>query len=358
MLKKLLKVISFLFVFMLVLNINGHKVYAVTKALKYNGCIETIKNNSTITSDSIAVKGWCIYGKAINKMEILVDGKVKGQAAQYYRKDIAKSFNKYNTSKSGFSYTLDITSIGSGTHKIQMKATGADKTTYYITRTVKIKNNTLPFKGYIETPKNNAKYASGKVQIKGWCIYGKAINKIEVLVDGKTKGQASLYSRNDIKKAYRKYNTAKAGFTYNLDITTLTKGTHKIQVKAVSANNTYWMTRTINKTTVTGLTLSQIKSQAANFGFPYNTDGAHTYLSTTKCGGFVINGNKLELSLAEENSVFHNQVRDLIMAIFPYEGGKVMNVLENSNRGQSFYSDGKRVVTSVDSEGVTVYIYF
>ncbi|MDG4656051.1 family 10 glycosylhydrolase [Ectobacillus antri] len=70
------------------------------------------------------VSGWALSENGVAKVEVLVDGMLKG-TAQYgiSRSDVAKVFPLYNTSNSGFTYTLDTAGLTKGTHTVTIRVT-------------------------------------------------------------------------------------------------------------------------------------------------------------------------------------------------------------------------------------------
>ncbi len=73
------------------------------------------------------VKGWALAESGVSKVEILVDGAVKGQA-QYglSRADVANVFPLYNNQNSGFTYSLDTSSLTKGNHTMTVRVTDKD----------------------------------------------------------------------------------------------------------------------------------------------------------------------------------------------------------------------------------------
>ncbi|MCL6479189.1 MAG: matrixin family metalloprotease [Peptococcaceae bacterium] len=94
----------------------------------------------------------------------------------------------------------------------------------------------LPARGNLEIPTEGATI-SGTTIVSGWLLDGNGVSKIEVLVDGILKGQATYGdSRPDVYNAFPEYGNSNAGFHFSLDTTTLANGSHTITIRE-TANN-------------------------------------------------------------------------------------------------------------------------
>ena len=73
--------------------------------------------------------------------------------------------------------------------------------------------------------------------VKGWFLDGSGVSKVEVLVDGKTIGQAQYgSSRTDVAIAYPAYQNANAGYQYSLNTANLLNGQHTLTVRETGKN--------------------------------------------------------------------------------------------------------------------------
>jgi Bacterial Ig domain len=97
---------------------------------------------------------------------------------------------------------------------------------------------------YIDRPLSGATI-SGVTMVSGWAIdnlssVGTAISSVQVLVDGVAVGTATHGgSRNDVCAAYPgRPNCPNVGFTYPLNTSGLSAGTHKIRVVAIDTDGT------------------------------------------------------------------------------------------------------------------------
>ncbi|WP_251551922.1 Ig-like domain-containing protein [Neobacillus muris] len=215
-----------------------------------NGRVNTIPGSTIVISNvkgyvdnpsaekaligTINVSGWVLDESGVSKIEVLVDGRLEGQAAYGdTRPDVQKAFPQYNNGKAGFHYTLDTTKFNDGAHTVTVKETGLNNRVTTLSETIITFENV---KSYIDNPVFG-KTLTGTLNLSGWLLDGGGVSKIEVLVDGELTGEA-VYGdeRTDVQKAYPQFNNGSAGFHYTLDTTKFNDGSHTITVKETGAN--------------------------------------------------------------------------------------------------------------------------
>ena len=206
------------------------------KILPYISAIESpAVDGKTELKGKVQIKGWYIYGKSIKKIEVFVDNQYVGKADRFARTDLAVKYSKYDLSKAGFSYTLDTEKINSkGMHLITIRATAEDGKVDEKEFNINLGKVVLGFDSKIETP--TAQTISGKMKVSGWFVYKEPIDKIEILVDGKSMGTATRSARQDLARTHSGYDLSKAGYSYVLDTRKLTEGKHQIKILAHLAN--------------------------------------------------------------------------------------------------------------------------
>ncbi len=118
--------------------------------------------------------------------------------------------------------------IAPGTATITAKTASNQK---IATSQVTVTKRPIEYKSAIENPIASAT-VSGSCAVKGWYIATTPITKVEVLVDNKVVGTATRFAKPSVTSAYPTYETDNAGFTYALDTTKYTNGSHTITVKA------------------------------------------------------------------------------------------------------------------------------
>ncbi|MGJ7911638.1 N-acetylmuramoyl-L-alanine amidase [Neobacillus sp. LXY-1] len=197
------------------------------------GVLDTPVTNSTLTGTQ-NVKGWFLDGNGVKKLEILVDGKVTGQAVYGdARPDVKTVFPLFKNGNSGFHFALDTTKFSDGDHTIAVRETSKNgRVTTLPENKVKFENT----KGELDHPAAGS-ILTGSHEIKGWILDQNGVSKIEVLVDGKVVGQA-VYgdTRLDVKKAFLQFKNGKSGFHYTLDTTKFSDGLHTITIREKAMN--------------------------------------------------------------------------------------------------------------------------
>jgi beta-N-acetylglucosaminidase len=234
---KITKLLLFVTMFTILLNFNSGNFLANTGTLPAKGYMDAPGVNS-VGKGELAVSGWFLDGSGVSKIEVLVDGKVIGQA-QYglERLDVQKAHPAYQNPNSGFRYTLDTRKLTNGSHTLTVRETGKNgAVTILPGRTVNVQN--LPAKGSLDAPANGSTL-KGEIPVKGWFLNGSGVAKIEVLIDGKIIGQAEYgISRLDVHRSYPEYENANSGYLYNLNTRNLVNGSHSLAVRATALNGT------------------------------------------------------------------------------------------------------------------------
>ncbi|MEH7414518.1 Ig-like domain-containing protein, partial [Neobacillus drentensis] len=202
--------------------------------LPVKGAIESPKNGVTIKGNTL-ISGWFLDGSGVSKVEVLVDGKIIGQA-QYgvARTDIANSYPAYQNANAGFQYTLNPVNFTAGQHTLTVRETGKNglqtelKSQFYI--------QGLPAKGSLDSPVSGT-VQKGNSLVRGWFLDGSGVKTIEVFVDGNLMGEADYgLVRTDVQTAYPEYKNANSGYQYTLNTLQLKDGEHTLAVKETGVN--------------------------------------------------------------------------------------------------------------------------
>jgi hypothetical protein len=212
--------------------------------------IDSLASGATV-SGTVTISGWAIdsvttVGSAIGQVQIQVDGSTVGSATfGGSRSDVCAAYpGRPGCPNVGFTYQLNTGSLSAGTHAITAVATDTDSTpdsgSYSIA--VKVLGPSLPSVS-IDSPASGATI-SGTATISGWAIdnttsIGTAINSVRVVVDGATVGAATYGGiRSDVCTAYPgRVGCPNVGFTYQLNTTSLSAGTHTITVVASDSDS-------------------------------------------------------------------------------------------------------------------------
>ncbi|MFB3170069.1 Ig-like domain-containing protein [Neobacillus sp. 179-C4.2 HS] len=199
------------------------------------GHIDSPTSNSSI-SGITNVRGWFLDVSGITKVEVLVDGKIMGQATYgISRPDVLRVLPGYQNANAGYEFAIDTRKLTNGTHVITVRGTGNNGTTTVLpTKTVNVKN--LPTVGFMDTPKDGSTI-KGITNVRGWYLDISGVSKMEILVDGKIVGQAKYGgSRPDVQRVLPDYQNANAGYEFALDTNKLSNGWHSITVRETGKN--------------------------------------------------------------------------------------------------------------------------
>lgn len=195
---------------------------------------------------SFTVTGWALNYSGIKSVDVYIGSTKVGSAAIGIVRDDVNS--KLNTSglykggeNSGFTFTIPNTSsYPSGTYKLTVISTGNDNTTAKAIETV----TKLAARANIETPANGST-VKGDFVFKGWAVTPGGVSSVQVLLDGKPLGAATLgATRSDVQKVLNTQNggdgysnSANCGFSYNVDLDTVANGSHTITANIAGTND-------------------------------------------------------------------------------------------------------------------------
>ena len=211
--------------------------------------LDTPTNDTVISNDKISIRGWALDESGVKEVRVYVDGKDLGTITYgTKRTDVNNVYPGYSSGdNAGFEGNIDISSIGSGSKKLVVKITANDGTTQSIERIIKIEK--AESKSYLDDPKNNSTVKSTTVSVNGWALAASGVKEVRVYVDGKDLGTVTYGTkRTDVNNAYPGYPSGdNAGFSGNVDISSIGSGSKKLVVK-ITANDgtTQSIERTIN----------------------------------------------------------------------------------------------------------------
>jgi len=137
-----------------------------------------------------------------------------------------------------YNYLIKARTLSVGSHIITVEVIGNNQTIEV--KTVSVTINKLLSRTFIDNPKANA-VISDSVDINGWALDSFGISTVKIYVDGKYKSIATIgLARADVNAAYPSYiNGVNSGYSYTLDTSGLTIGSHSIIVQAVGNDGTY-----------------------------------------------------------------------------------------------------------------------
>ncbi|WP_170972132.1 N-acetylmuramoyl-L-alanine amidase [Bacillus yapensis] len=199
------------------------------------GYIDSL-TSGTVINGMKNVSGWFLNRSGTEKIEVLVDGRLVGDATYGIdRLDVQRAYPEFDNAKSGYTYLLDTTIFRNGEHSLQIRETSANGlfTTLPVLKVIIANENP---RGYVDYP-NEGVVLTGTKNVSGWFLDRSGTDKIEVLVDGKLAGQAILgHDRPDVQKAYPEFKNAKSGYHFSLDTTKYGDGEHKITIRGIGKN--------------------------------------------------------------------------------------------------------------------------
>lgn len=210
--------------------------------------IELPAEGATV-SGYVRVTGFAVNGNLVSNVDLYVDGQDEanritapgGANINLPRPDVIQAFPAFAGTAGehpGFQMSFRAASFVNGTHTIHIRVTDVTGCCYWLSpRTITIDNarNQAPF-GNLDYPQNQMPVSgNGVLQIEGWALDDRAVDHVEVLIDGLQIRQAVVgIFRPDVAAYYPDNVQALAsGFLLYFDSTQLTNGVHTVTVKAV-----------------------------------------------------------------------------------------------------------------------------
>jgi sugar lactone lactonase YvrE len=194
-------------------------------------------------SGIIPMSGWAIDKVGdVQQVSIAVDGVLNGMA-QYGapRPDVCAFFGgSYNCPGVGWKYALDTTLLSNGPHTLQAIEYGSNGNAV-VSQAILVSNVSAPFHISIDTPSWNSTYR-GMLQVSGWAIDDiDSIKQVSVSVDGLPIGPAVYGTgRPDVCNVYLgRAGCPNVGWTFPLDTTEFSNGTHFLQIAATSSRGVH-----------------------------------------------------------------------------------------------------------------------
>ncbi len=203
---------------------------------------------------SFTVSGWSMNVSGVKSVDVYIGNTKVGSATIGLESDDVNT--TYNSdglytggANSGFTFTLpDTSAYPAGNYKVSVISTGNDNTTATASETV----TKLPARLTVDAPTNNST-VTGDFVLRGWAVTPGGASSVQVLVDGKLFGTATLGgSRPDVQNSLSKSNggdgyndSASSGFSYSVDLDTVQNGAHKIT--AIVTGTTDGATATVSE---------------------------------------------------------------------------------------------------------------
>lgn len=192
--------------------------------------IDTGSNNKLYMTDTLTVSGWSFSNGGVKSVDVYISGKKVGSANTEAAND--------GSGKVNYTFTLsDTSAYSAGDYTVKVVATGSDNAQISSTVTA----TKLATRICIDKPSNKAT-VNTDFTLSGWAVSAEGISKVQILVDGSQVATATTgLTRNDVKKALNNglgYKDSElSGFTCTVPLDTVKPGSHKVTVRAVSAQS-------------------------------------------------------------------------------------------------------------------------
>ncbi|QAA34161.1 Ig-like domain-containing protein [Clostridium manihotivorum] len=153
----------------------------------------------------------------------------------------------------------------------------------------------LPSVMNLDYPTNDL-VLKGDFNVEGWALVQTGVSRVEVYLDGKLQGNASLgISRPDVKNAYPKYENADtSGFRYTINEGAVSPGNHTILARVIgrdgsSIESSRNIVKLIPRINIDSLTEGQnISSSLKVYGWSLNQSGV-SQVKVYIDGNFIVN---------------------------------------------------------------------
>ena len=230
--------------------------------------IDSPTAGSAVTG-TITVSGWTLDtmagGTPISFVQVFVDGAYVGDASYgVSRPDVCASFPGPNCPNVGYTFLLNTGNYAQGSHVVTVTAIDSSSPPLTNSASASFTVNAPSPSGldvYIDSPTNGT-VLHGMVNVDGWAIgppNGFGIALVQILVDGQPNGYATYgANRPDVCAAYPgRPACPNVGFTYQLQTSLLSLGTHTLTATAASIDNPQMPTSwTINFTVSSNMTVN------------------------------------------------------------------------------------------------------
>lgn len=197
--------------------------------------IDSPTMNYKVTNNSLYVSGWALNASGVKSVKVFIDGKDMGNAEYgIIRDDVNNAYPGYtNGNKSGYSMTVDLSTIQTGDRNVIVEAIGFDGVSARVQRTISIVRK--PARIDIDEPIQNKNITENYLNVRGWSLDDSGVKEVKIYIDGKFMTSA-VYgsSRTDVNSAFPGYvNGDKSGYEAKVDLSNVSSGTKKITVESV-----------------------------------------------------------------------------------------------------------------------------
>jgi len=195
-----------------------------------------------VLSGLVSIGGWALNtSTTVASTEISVDGVAYGQAAYGgIRSDACAALGSYaGCPNVGFNALIDTTLLSDGGHTLTLTVTptqGQSSTYTRIFTSVNQGSSADPVLAVIDQPSNGAA-VSGLFSAYGWALSPvDAVASIQVLVDGKSFGNAGKLLRSDVCTIKSSPDCPNVGWTAEVQSTELSNGLHVLEITVTTVS--------------------------------------------------------------------------------------------------------------------------
>ena len=216
-------------------------------------CLDAPSGDAMIGGD-LTVSGWAVSHAGISRVDIYMDDYqwIGSTPNMYERSDVNNIVNSSglfkNALNSGFSYTIDASLMRPGIHVVKVAAISRDGTAQWTTKTITVGPVSQI---YLDTPSSET-VIGGDVTVSGWAVSHAGISRIDIYMDDNQwiGSTPNMYERADVNSIVNSSglfkNALNSGFSYTIDASLMTPGTHVVKVAAISRDGTaQWTEKTI-----------------------------------------------------------------------------------------------------------------
>lgn len=319
-------------------------------------------------ANNLMVTGWAAGPTGIKEIKIYLDGIYNGSTTpSINRKDVAGLLPNYkNSLLSGFSYNLSMMNLSKGEHKVSLEYIGNDGQVLKLDRTFEYKG--MAPRVALENPKANYSTEAYYISVSGWTLNSAGIEAVNIYVDNVLYGQTeAVIIRDDVAKVYPGYSQGNnCGFSYNLDMRSLSEGSHQLKLEvvamdktviAIQRNFTYNKPKPISSIESPSLNQSVSASTLDVSGWAMNTSGVSSVsvvLDGVTMGNAAYGDTRMDLMsyadrFPEYTSVGYNYTIDISTLSI---GKHTIEIIAQGNDGQ--ISNSK---TTFSMFGIVEYVY-
>lgn len=213
--------------------------------------ITTIDSPSNVTYyGDITVSGWAVSHAGMSRVDVYVDGNqgIASVTTLTDRPDIQQIINSNgyypDAEHSGFVCTIGAGTLAAGTHTINVAGIAQDGSVQWSSGSFTIGNPQMS----IDSPQDQASL-KGNFNITGWAVNANGVGRVDIYADVGMSSQKMLGSvdvsqfsdRPDVHNAvypngsYPSGN--KCGFSLTVPVSSLTAGTHTLNIAALGNGN-------------------------------------------------------------------------------------------------------------------------